>query len=187
MDFKTGEPKGSHRQQVTSYAVLWWRRTDQVPAAIEVRYPSHVSTSSVREDDLHMAEEDLRVRIDELTRVLENPPAAPRPRGQCRYCEVRQFCNAYWEKDSQVVPTSQTQQNDRKSVDIELTVRSRPSATGFEAQSRSGRSYTVVHSADGWQVHGPFAEGDSLRILNARFVENGDVLELRPWTEVFHR
>jgi hypothetical protein len=187
VDFKTGEPKGSHRQQLTSYAVLWWRRTGQVPAAIEVRYPGHVSTSPVREDDLHIAEKDLCARIDELTRVLENPPAAPRPGGQCRYCDVRQFCNVYWESSSQALPTSQTGQNGQKSVDIELTIRGQPSTTGFEAQSRSGRSYTVVHSVDGWQVHGPFVKGESLRILNARPVENGDALELRPSTEVFHR
>jgi hypothetical protein len=187
VDFKTGEPKSAHRQQLTLYAVLWWRRTGQVPAAIEARYPSHMATFSVRTDDLHIAEEGLRSRIDELTGLLENPPAVPRPGDQCRYCDVRQFCNAYWENGLKELPTSQTKQNEQKSIDIELTVRGQPAATGFEAQSRSGRLFTVVHSADGWKVHGPFIDGESLRILNTRLAENGDILELMPWTEVFHR
>ena len=117
----------------------------------------------------------------------ENPPAAPRPGEQCRSCDVRQFCHAYWEKGLKELPTSQAKQTDQKSVDIELTVGGQPSATGFEAQSRSSRPCTVVHSADGRKVHGPFVEGESLRILNARLAENGEALELMPWTEVFHR
>lgn len=187
VDFKTGEPKSAHLQQLVLYAVLWWRRTGQVPAAIEARYPSHIKTFSVSLDKLHTTEENLRVRIDELTGILEEPPAVPRPGDQCRYCDVRQFCEAYWENSLEELPTSQAQQNEQRSIDIELTVRGQPAAHGFEAQGRSGRSCTVVHPADGQRIHGPFVEGESLRILNARLVKNGEALELMPWTEVFHR
>lgn len=118
---------------------------------------------------------------------LRPPPATPHPGDQCRYCDVRQFCNAYWEIGLKELPTSQVKQNNQKSIDIELTVQGRPALTGFEGQSRNGRPCTVVHSADGWKIYGPFIEGESLRILNGRLAENGDVLELMPWTEVFHR
>jgi hypothetical protein len=187
VDFKTGAQKHVHRQQVTLYAVLWWRRTGQVPATIEVRYPGHVATFSVTADELYTVEEVLCARIDALTRVLEDPPSTSRPGDQCCYCDVRQFCNAYWENGLKELPTSQAKQNEQKSIDIELTVGGHPSVTGFEAHSRSGRLCTVVHPADGWQVHGPFVEGESLRILNARLAQHGDALELMPWTEVFHR
>jgi putative RecB family exonuclease len=94
VDFKTGEPKSLHRQQLMWYAVLWWRRTGQAPVAIEMRYLSHAATFSVSVDDLRSAEENLHARIDELTGLLEEPPATPRPGDQCRYCDVRQFCDA---------------------------------------------------------------------------------------------
>jgi hypothetical protein len=141
----------------------------------------------VSKDDLRSAEENLRARIDELTGVLADPPATPRLGDQCRYCDVRQFCDAYWENGLQELPTNQAKQHEQKSIDIELTVRGQPSATGFEAQSRSGRSCTVVHSADGLRVHSHFVEGESLHVLNARLAGNGEALELMPWTEVFHR
>jgi hypothetical protein len=187
VDFKTGEPKSLHKQQLMLYAVLWWRRTGQAPVAIEVRYPSHAAAFSVSVDDLRSAEENLGARIDELTGLLEAPPATPRPGDQCRYCDVRQFCDAYWEKGLKELPTNQAKQNEQKSIDIELTVRGQPAMTGFEAQSRSGRSCTVVHSADSQRVHGLFVEREVLRILNARLAVNGEALELMPWTEVFHR
>lgn len=187
VDFKTGAPKSVHRQQLTLYAVLWWRRTGHVPAAIEVRYPSHVATFSVSADDLRRAEEELCRRITALTALLAHPPATPRLGDQCRYCDVRQFCEGYWEHGMPELPMRHEPHSDRKPIDIELTVCSQPSTHGFEAQSRSGRPCTVVYAADGWRVHGPFAEGESLRVLNARLGENGAVLELMPWTEVFHR
>jgi CRISPR/Cas system-associated exonuclease Cas4 (RecB family) len=187
VDFKTGEPKSVHRQQLMLYAVLWWRWTGQAPVAIEIRYPSHAATFSVSADDLRCAEENLRARIDELTGVLADPPATPRPGDQCRYCDVRQFCDAYWENGLKELPANQAKQNEQKSIDIELTVRGQPAATGFEAQSRSGRSCTVVHSTDGQRIYGPFVEGEWLRILNARLASNWEALELMPWTEVFHR
>jgi hypothetical protein len=130
------------------------------PVAIEIRYPSHASTFSVSVDDLCSTEENLQGRIDELTALLADPPATPRPGDQCRYCDVRQFCDAYWKNGLQDLPTNQAKQNEQKSIDIELTVRSQPSATGFAAQSRSGRSCTVVHSADGQRIHGPVVERD---------------------------
>jgi CRISPR/Cas system-associated exonuclease Cas4 (RecB family) len=187
VDFKTGESKSVHRQQLMLYAVLWWRRTGQAPVTIEIRYPSHAGTFSVREDDLRSAEEHLRARIDELTGILASPPAPPRPGEQCRYCDVRQFCDAYWKNGLQELPRNQAKQNEQHSIDIALTVRGQPAVTGFEAQSRSGRSCTVVHSADGQRVYGPFVERETLRILNARLAGNGDALGLMPWTEVFHR
>jgi CRISPR/Cas system-associated exonuclease Cas4 (RecB family) len=187
VDFKTGEPKSVHRQQLMLYAVLWWRRTGQAPVATEIRYPSHAATFSVSADDLHSAEEDLSARINALTALLAHPPATPRPGDQCRYCDVRQFCNTYWENELRELPIRNEKQSDRQSIDIELTVCSQPSAHGFEAQSRNGPRCTVVYAADGWGIHGPFTEGESLRVLNAQLAKNREALELMPWTEVFHR
>ena len=104
------------------YAVLWWRRTGQAPVAIEIRYPSHAATFSVSVDDLCSAEENLQGRIDELTALLADPPATPRPGAQCRYCDVRRFCDAYWEKGLKELPTNQAKQNEQQSIDIELIV-----------------------------------------------------------------
>lgn len=158
-------PEGRNKAHVSlgrQYLALFWSRT------------CHSATASV-------------ARSVEGTGLLENPPAVPRPGDQCRYCDVRQFCHAYWENGLKELPTSQATQSEQKPIDIELTVQGQPAQNGFEAQSCNGRPCTVVHSADGWKVHGPFIDGESLRILNTRLAENGDILELMPWTEVFHR
>jgi RecB family exonuclease len=187
VDFKTGAPQSLHRQQLMVYAVLWWRQTGHAPEAMEIRYPSHVARFAVSADELHHVEEELRARITGLTAVLAHPPAPPRPGDQCRFCDVRQFCHAYWERGVPALPMRQEHQRDRQPMDIELTVCGEPSTYGFEAQSRSGCLCTVVYTADGWSRHGPFATGESLRVLNARLAEQEHVLELMPWTEVFHR
>jgi hypothetical protein len=69
---------------------------------------------------------------------------------------------------------------------VEVTVIGEPSGTGFDAQPGGAGVLPVVFREAVASVHGPFAEGERLRILGGQAIEGG-ALELRPWTEVFHR
>jgi hypothetical protein len=44
-----------------------------------------------------------------------------------------------------------------------------------------------VLTEDLGRLHGPFAKGEGLRILGGSLVEGGTGVELKAWTEVFHR
>ena len=185
LDFKTGEPKQTHEAQVLVYGILWWRKTGQPPVRVEVRYPSGAKALEVDEQALEHGERELGRRIEALGAALSQPLASARLGDHCRYCDVRQFCDAYWKKGPD--STALKKAKKRESIDIEITVDGPPSSNGFAAKSRNGAACNVVHASDGPKVHGPFAAGEVLRILNARAATTDDALELMPWTEVFHR
>jgi hypothetical protein len=72
------------------------------------------------------------------------------------------------------------------SLGVEVTVFSEPSSSGFDAQAGKAGKFPVVFHEDVALVHGPFANGERLRILGGKAIEGG-ALKLRSWTEVFHR
>ena len=55
------------------------------------------------------------------------------------------------------------------------------------AKSADGNAFPIVFSEELGQLHGPFSRGEGLRILGGSNVEDGAGIELKPWTEVFHR
>jgi hypothetical protein len=71
-------------------------------------------------------------------------------------------------------------------MDAEVTVVGEPSNAGFDAQAGDTERFPVVFQQDAALVHGPFTKGERLRILGGQVI-NGGAIELRPWTEVFHR
>ncbi len=186
LDFKTGQSKPAHETQVLVYGVLWWRKAGRPPDRVQVRYPGDARVLAVDARTLADEERKLKQRIEEVASTLANPPAAGCIGEHCRYCDVRQFCDAHW--GAQPEELSAPKGRAGKTIDVELIVDGTPSSNGFSARTRKGSSTcTVVHSSDGAKVHGPFVDGEALRILNGRLAESGETLELMPWTEVFHR
>jgi hypothetical protein len=182
VDFKTGSPKPSHKDQLLYYAVLWWRYTGEIPSAIEVRYPSLAESTNIKEQRLLEAEDNLANRIAEFKSQLHSSPAPARVGEHCRYCDVRQFCDDYWLSLSNKSSTKKK----GKANDIELVIESLPGNNGFNACSSTDVPCSVVYSADALKVHGPFESGARLRILNAQISDDGSTVELMPWSEVFH-
>ena len=182
VDFKTGAPKASHKDQLLYYAVLWWRSTGDAPSAIEVRYPGLAESTNIKQEQLQEAEKSLSKRIEEFRLQLHSFPAPARVGEHCRYCDVRQFCDDYWLS----VLTQSAAKKKVKSNDIEIVIESETGANGFNARSSSDVPCCVVFSADALKVHGPFTNGTRLRILNAQISDDGSTVELKPWSEVFH-
>jgi CRISPR/Cas system-associated exonuclease Cas4 (RecB family) len=100
VDYKTGDPQDSDREQLRFYAVLFWLATGCVPVSLVSVYgtvgtvvrhavPDRVELESLR--DAYSAEITAAVR--ELTRGL--PRALPEE-DKCRKCAVRQVCDVYW-------------------------------------------------------------------------------------------
>jgi hypothetical protein len=185
-DFKTGQEKPEHKKQVAYYAILWWRCSGVIPGRAEVRYPDRFVPVPVQETLLREAEEELRQRVSAVATTLALTPTQVVLGEHCRHCDVRQFCDRYWADRIKPLPGRTREAGQELSLDVEVTVVGEPSASGFDAQAGEEGVLPVVFRDDVALVHGPFAKGERLRILGGQVIEGG-ALELRPWTEVFHR
>jgi hypothetical protein len=185
-DFKTGQAKPEHKTQVAYYAILWWRCSGVIPGRAEVRYPDRLVPVSIQEALLVEVEEELSRRVSAVATMLASIPTQAVIGEHCRHCDVRQFCDRYWANRSELCPSRTRSAGQEASLDVEVTVVGEPSSTGFDAQEADAGVFPVVFRGDVALVHGPFAKGERLRILGSQVIEDG-ALELRAWTEVFHR
>jgi hypothetical protein len=170
-DFKTGRPQSEHALQVGDYAILWWRCSGLPPSHMEVRYPGGVEAQRVDPTRLVDLETNLANRIHAARIALASIQGSAKPGEQCRWCDVRQFCDSYWATPG------------KEPTDVELRVVGTPTETGFPAQEENGE-LAVVFTADVGRAQGPFRTGERLRVVNARRDNRG--IEVKSWTEVFH-
>lgn len=183
VDFKTGLVKSEHLTQVSYYAILWWRNSGTLPAKIEVRYPNDLISKSVTKSELEKIEKDLEDKISVLTSALKSPPAQATKGAHCKYCQVKQFCSKYWEGH---IPLQINSRNANKILEAEVIVIGQPTPYGFEVCLSDKSVVPLVFEQDGNIIHGPFIEGETLRILNGQISENGETIELKRWSEVYH-
>ncbi len=186
VDFKTGSERVEHETQVRIYAVLWWRCSGEIVHSCEVRYPSGKRSIVLTERDLIAAEALLEKRIALAREQLQCKPAKAVVGGHCGMCDVRQFCDSYWSKPASKSPAQKLTWRENETIDIELTIISPPSPHGFEARASGGKTLSVVYHQAELQLHGPFEEGERLRIVRGTLGKENGEIHLKNWTEVFH-
>ncbi|MBU0662939.1 MAG: PD-(D/E)XK nuclease family protein [Proteobacteria bacterium] len=184
VDFKTGKKNDNHIKQVGYYAVLWAKETGVVPSRIEVRYPQYVETISLSQTLLTKIEEELLARISAASTQLINSPAETTCGTHCVFCDVRQFCDKYWQKKNHPQVNNG---KDKAPIDIELSVACEPTEYGFEAETNNGERVAVVYDPSLRKILGPFNKNDQCRILSAKYMQDPLSIELKPWSEVFFR
>jgi hypothetical protein len=101
IDYKTGVPSELHWQQLRFYALLHWLVYGQAARTLRVIYSTTgdvVSQDAPSESDLRRDAEQLKVEIGEVDLLLmsEAPPVAKPAPDLCKWCSVRQLCDAYW-------------------------------------------------------------------------------------------
>jgi hypothetical protein len=186
-DFKTGQVRPEHKKQIAYYAVLWWRCSGFAPGRAEVRYPGRIEALVLNPELLSEIEGELTRRITAADGALRLVPAEARLGEHCRQCDVRQFCDPYWAAMNSSVLAQGGKGPRNGPVDLEVAVAGEPSASGLDVRAADGGTFPVVLKEDLGRLHGPFCKGESLRILGGSLVEGGAGIELKPWTEVFHR
>lgn len=179
VDFKTGAPKPGHQTQLERYAVLWWRNAGVVPARATAQYLNTSVSWPLTEADLERAEAELEREINLAEKALRQRPAAGKPGAPCRFCPVRARCAEGWAH----VDAGKSKDG---TVDIELELITDPGPSGFLANSRGGQDVSVVHVAALRERLPPLAAGAVVRVVAARGTEKDKMVELKPWTEVFH-
>jgi hypothetical protein len=180
VDFKTGEEKPEHVEQLELYALLWFRVTGEIAGKLELCYPGTRRSMQVAEGRILEVEERLRARIAALRNVLASHPAAARPGAQCGHCDVRQFCARYWEGRVAVQAAAE-----HGRIDVELTVTQQLSAYVIVGQTAGGEEISVSFAEEVGGRIGAFAIGDKMRILGARAGESAREVRLLKSTEVF--
>ena len=178
-DFKSGITKAEHIEQVLIYALLWEQNTGDLPCKAYVVYPDVSIPVDINRNSIDATHNDLKKRIANARVELSSTPARAIVNDNCRYCQVRQMCNCYWQlQESQLAALNSGY------VDIEVIVKESQNDFGFTGTVNNYGNINVVYEKEAAKVSGPFRENDKLRIIGA--VLGKDALEIKTWTEVFH-
>lgn len=147
-DFKTGAADEAHKFQVRAYAVMWRlddelnpsaRLVDRLVLAYESQDIDVTPPSAPEIDDLGR---ELLARRSAAEAALAARPPAARPDVQiCRYCRVRQLCDAYW------AGTIQAVSDDRRFGDVELKIIGRHGPTSWDAVVTRARELPAMTHA----------------------------------------
>ncbi len=178
VDFKTGEPSEKHRKQLLRYAILWWRKTGDVPVRVSARYLDGVEAWPATREALEDVEADLVKMLPLLTDALSSHPAVAKPGSGCHSCAVRARCAAGWAVGEEAAFVDGR-------GDAELVVKAKAGDHGFLARSRAGAEVAVVYEAPVAKLLPEHIEGQIVRVLDGVWKEKRTQLELKAWTEVF--
>jgi hypothetical protein len=102
-DFKTGLESEDHDDQVRLYALMWYLDMQVNPArrlATRLRLAYSEKERAVAAPDaaqLQSLEKAIRARVEAADEVTRNPPPIAHPSEEnCRFCNVKHLCDAYW-------------------------------------------------------------------------------------------
>jgi hypothetical protein len=138
VDYKTGEPDASHSEQLLEYSLLWARDrvvnpSGRLATQLGIVYGAglhRVPAPSLA--TLADIERALKKRCEEARNAVSNlPPRAFVATDNCRYCDVKHLCAAYW------TPSSQS----------ELKAEQQPPVRSLQAVAQSPRGETLWNVA----------------------------------------
>jgi len=173
-DFKTGEAKLEHEDQLKAYAFLWAsdraRNPDGAPAtALVLSYlGGDVEIPAPTLDDLAEIAASLgRRRASAIVEVASLPPPARPSAGACRYCDVRHLCDDYWKSSASSIGGTDGTLGPRW-VDTEVRIQKRRGPRTWQVATEGGALPvgTLALLVLGTRDLEPRA-GDRLRVLGA--------------------
>lgn len=142
------EADEGHKFQVRAYAVMWRlddelnpseRLVDRLVLAYESQDVDVAPPSASEIDDL--SRELLARRQAAEAALAARPPSAHPSTESCRYCGVRQLCDAYWAGSSQAVS------DDGRFGDVELKITGRHGPTSWDAVVVRARDFPAKTTA----------------------------------------
>ena len=108
-DYKTGDPKEDHKDQVRFYALLWWRDRELNPHSrlatdLILVYPNVTRRIDALDEKMLLEfEESMLGRMnDAIESISDTPPEARVCVENCSFCHVRQLCEDYWDLEKEV-------------------------------------------------------------------------------------
>lgn len=108
VDFKSGNPEQEHKLQILIYALLWARDQNLNPDAriankLTLSYETGtIDVPAPSKTELRELEENIQTRTELARNALGTLPPDARPSlDNCRFCDVRHLCSAYWKPQTQ--------------------------------------------------------------------------------------
>lgn len=106
-DYKTGQPKEGHEDQLRLYALLWAKDRDRNPRGIPVtriaaEYKDGEQVFDPPSDqELERLESVVRDRVSSADAAVASRPPEAHPSPECRskWCPVRHICDEYWDSE----------------------------------------------------------------------------------------
>jgi hypothetical protein len=179
-DYKTGAEKAEHKLQALRYALLWWRCTSDLPTKIEIRYLKGVARYSISESALLEIERCVSQEIDDASAALKSNPAEANLGDHCRKCDVRQFCERYWQQ------TSKTVEEGGNLIDIELSIVGQVSEHGFTGLDHLNAAFDVVYEKSiGLPLLNRIDEGQTIRLMRVGREIKEKVIRVLAFSEVW--
>lgn len=181
VDFKTGACKPAHEEQVRLYGLLWWRATGTRPGKAVVQYLDSARTLELTEAELLATEKSISKEIKKTKAALQARPASGSPGQECTWCPVRPRCEEGWawgERAPRAAPNG-------RSIDIEVTIASDPTPTGFLGARSKGDDVSIVFDAAVGRALPSLSAGDRFRIVDAAPRSAGKEIAVLPWTEMY--
>jgi CRISPR/Cas system-associated exonuclease Cas4 (RecB family) len=179
-DFKSGEYKHEHRDQVLSYVLLLQSNLKCLPKEAFIVYPEKTERVEIDEIIAEKAFSDLSSKITNADTELNAVPATANFNNNCPYCQVRHLCDPYWDRlhlDSQSMKRA-------GAVDIEVVVTGIHANHGFVGRNSFCDNLKVVYENNIINPLSSVSCGERLRIVGGK--QLADEIEIMPWTEVFH-
>lgn len=194
LDYKTGEPKPDHADQLRIYALLWSLDTRRNPGArratrLAALYPgTTVDFPAPSDSDLIELRSALAHRVDGATAILAlHPPKANVSPDNCHFCEAKHLCTEYWRLGSQAA-IGATQQDGPRSLEVVVSANrsNRAWAVRVEFDPVLARGTEAVAYATGTF---DLAVGSRVRLMNVRIETDpetdGTTIGIGPSSEVF--
>ncbi|MEW6732743.1 MAG: PD-(D/E)XK nuclease family protein [Acidobacteriota bacterium] len=182
IDFKTGMRKASHEEQLRLYALLWWRVTNELPIKTIVQYLDTSCESTPSEIDLITIEEIMGKEIALTNEVLAQKPASARISQDCLFCPVRPRCDEGWSFCQKTAPSSYDQ---TRQIDLEITIMSKPTPTGFLGTRPNGEEVSIVYDTAIGNSLSILKQGCHFRVVDAIKRVNSEEVEVLPWTQIY--
>lgn len=102
IEYKTGQPKQEHKEQVRLYNLLWARDSQLNPSArkanrLSLAYTTgDIAVQPLADSELDILEQTVISRTDVALQAVRPTPPPARPSIQnCSHCSVRQLCSDY--------------------------------------------------------------------------------------------
>ncbi|HET9215753.1 MAG TPA: PD-(D/E)XK nuclease family protein [Terriglobia bacterium] len=194
-DFKTGAADDAHKFQVRAYAVMWrlddeFNPSGRLANRLVLAYETHdvdVAAPNASEID-DLGRDLLARRLSAEAALAARPPSAHPNADTCRYCGVRQLCDAYWASATQVVS------DDRRFGDIELRITGRHGPLSWDGEVVRARDLPPKTPALlRLKENHEFKKGTRVRVLDGAIARDPEddaapaVVTLGVLSEAYHK
>jgi hypothetical protein len=176
-DFKTGQPREGHQEQLSIYALLWRAVTGRLPDALEVIYVAETRRFPVDAAALDALEARLEAQIASSAAALSERPARAVAGPHCADCPARIYCDLFWRTRLASPPPEEG-----ASVEVALRIEAALGPSAALASTPQGEELRLRVYQDVPLDLREVAVGSLLRLVGARYSAEDDCVDIHRWT-----